>query len=243
MNTNLTNSSANVLAKNTKQVSAAGTGLRLLKTACFAVVIAATGILFICLGIPWYIGAVIIAIAPLLIILDVISLIRNSDVRLDETKQPELDTLELEADEVLTATIPAVKRFGAARSNGVMGAPKVIAPENALIITNKAIWALTVPLQGVDKIIGGTDMGKWQWMSAYEDIINGLNRMVSSLPFEEVLKQGRAKRLMKLEELQSAKALPYTYAISFARADGKKFGYSIRLQEDFERAKVFLGIQ
>lgn len=243
MKTNLNkNSSASELTKNIKQVSTASAGLRLLKTACFAVVIAAMGILFIFLGIPWYIGAVIIAIAPLVIILDVISLIRISRVRLDETPQPDLDISELEADEVLTATIPAVMRYGATRSYGVMGAGKVLTPENALIVTNKAIWALTVPLQGVDKVIGETDIGKWQWVSTYEDIINGLNRMVSSLPFEEVLKQGRAKRLMKLNELQSAKALPYTYAISFVRADGKKFGYSIRLQEDFERAKGLFGI-
>lgn len=244
MKTNLKeNGSASKLAKTVNQVSAVDVELRLLKTIGIAAIIAAMGALFIYLGVPWYIGTGIIAMAPIAIILDIIFWTRISRAPQDKTKHPETDTLELETDEMLTATIPAVMRFGVARSYGVMGSGKVLTPENALIVTNKAIWALTVPLQGADSVVGETEIGRWQWMSAYEDIINRLNHMVSSLPFEEVLKQGRAKKLMKLSDLQSTRALPYTYAISFVRADGKKFGYSIRLQEDFERTKALFGIQ
>ncbi|NLA26037.1 MAG: hypothetical protein GX878_01430, partial [Firmicutes bacterium] len=115
-------------------------------------------------------------------------------------------------------------------------------PENALIITNKAIWALTVPLAGVDKVVAGTDIGKWQWMSAYQEIITTLRGMISTLPLHELLKQGRAKRLMGWAEIKEAKTLPFTQAISLTRTDGKKFGYSIRLEEDFQRAKEIFKI-
>ncbi|MFZ5642949.1 MAG: hypothetical protein ACOY46_05090 [Bacillota bacterium] len=88
------------------------------------------------------------------------------------------------------------------RSVAVLGTGKVLTPENALIITNRAIWALTVPLPGVDKVVSGSDIGGWQWMWAYKDISDKLQEMLMTLPLDEVLKQGRAKRLMGWEELK-----------------------------------------
>ena len=133
-------------------------------------------------------------------------------------------------------------QYGKTRSVAVLGTGKVLTPENALIITNKAIWVLTVPLAGVDEVVAGTDIGKWQWMSAYQDIINGLQEMISTLPLPELLKQGRAKRLMGWEEIKDAKTLPFTQAISLAKANGKKFGYAIRQKEDYQRAKKIFKI-
>jgi len=74
-------------------------------------------------------------------------------------------------------------------------------------------------------------------MSAYRDIIHGLREMIASLPLHEVLKQGRAKRLMGWDEIKDAKTLPFTQVISLTGTDGKRFGYSIRLKEDYQRAK------
>ena len=51
------------------------------------------------------------------------------------------------------------------------------------------------------------------------------------------MKQGRAKRLMGWDEIKNVKTLPFTQAISLTRTDGKKFGYAIRLKEDYQRAK------
>lgn len=110
------------------------------------------------------------------------------------------------------------------------------------MITNKAIWALTVPLPGVDKVVGNTDIGKWQWMTCWQDIVSGLQEMTVSLSLEDVLKQGRAKCLLKREELKAVKTLPFTYALSFVSTSGQKFGYSIRTKQDYIRAKKFFHV-
>lgn len=195
------------------------------------------------LGVPGYIGAVMILLAVAIVVLEIISLRRVAAVDLDQPYAPEPAFLQLEPGEHLVETIPAVMQYGKSRGVAVLGTGRVLTPENALLITNRAIWALTVPLPGADKVVSGTDIGMWQWMNAWQDIKEQLQEMLSSLPMEEVLRQGRAKRLMKLEELKAVKTLPFTFALRFIAVDGRKYGYSVRVKEDYQRAKDFFNIK
>ncbi len=140
-------------------------------------------------------------------------------------------------------TIPAVMEYGKARSTSVLGTGTVHTPENALLISNKAVWALAVPLLGADKVISGVDIGMNQFMWAANDIDAKLQEMITTLPLDEILKQGRAKRLMGIEEIKLAKTYPLSQNISLKRADGKKYRYSIRRKEDYIKAKEIFKIQ
>jgi len=233
---------ADKLATGVQRLGVAGGLLRLARTLGLAVLLLGLAVFLLYTGMPWYIGAGLIIIAAGIVVLDVIVLKRTAAVDLHAPPESDTGEVELEPDEILVESIPAVMQYGKTRSVAVLGTGKVLTPENALIITNKAIWALTVPLAGVDEVVAGTDIGKWQWMSAYQDIINGLQEMISTLPLPELLKQGRAKRLMGWEEIKDAKTLPFTQAISLAKANGKKFGYAIRLKEDYQRAKKIFKI-
>ena len=228
---------AEKLAATVQRVGVAGGLFRLVKTLGLAVLLLGLAVFLLYIGFPWYIGAALIVIAAGIVAFDVIVLRRTAAVDLNAPNEPVDQNIEPEAGEVLLDTIPAVMQYGKTRSVAVLETGKVLTPENALLITNKAIWALTVPLPGVDKVVAGADVGKWQWMSAYRDIIHALRGMISTLPLHEVLKQGRAKRLMGWDEIKGAKTLPFTQAISLVRTDGKAFGYSIRLKEDYQRAK------
>ncbi len=234
---------ADEIAETVQKLGTAGSFYSLAKTIGFSVFIILFAVFLLYLGVPVYITAGLIFIAGVLIVLDIIRVKRIMGVDLRSLNEPEEEIIDLEADEVMTDTIPAVMQYGKFRSYEVLGAGKVITPANALLITNKAVWALTVPLAGVDKIVSGTDIGQWQWTVAYQDIINKLNQMISSLPLEEVFKQCRAKRLICLSEIRYAKTLPFTQAISLRRSDGKKFGYSIRLKEDYFKAKKIFKIK
>lgn len=150
--------------------------------------------------------------------------------------------ISLDPGEVLVGTIPAVMRYGATRSVEVLGTGKILTPENALLVTNKAVWAITVPMPGQHQIISGADVGKWQWMTAYDEIAAKLRDMVSSMPLQQLMEQCGAKRLMRLTEIKRARTLPMTYAISLLSHDKRKFGYSIRTKEDFLNAKKLLDI-
>jgi len=233
---------ANKLAAAVQRVGVAGGLFRLVKTLGLAVLLLSLAVFLLYIGLPWYVGAALIVIAAGIVAFDVIVLRRTAAVDLNAPAEPAAGNVELEPDEALVDTIPAVMQYGKTRSVAVLGTGKVLIPENALLITNKAIWALTVPLPGVDKIVAGADIGKWQWMSAYQDIINALREMVVTLPLREVLKQGRAKRLLGWNEIKDAKTLPFTQAISLTGTDGKRFGYSIRLKEDYQRAKEIFKI-
>ena len=233
---------ANKLAAAVQGAGVASRLFRLLKTLGLAVLLLGLAVFFLRAGLPWYIGAGLIAIAAVIVVFDVIVLRRTAAVDLNAPLEPVVGDVEPEPGEVLVDTIPAVMQYGKTRSVAVLETGKVLTPENALLITDKAIWAVTVPLPGVDQVVAGTDIGKWQWMSAYQDIIHVLQEMISTLSLHEVLKQGRGKRLMGLDEIKNVTTLPLTQTISLTRADGKSFGYSIRLKEDYQRAKDIFNI-
>jgi hypothetical protein len=233
---------ADKLAAAVQRVGVAGGLFRLVKTLGIAVLLLGLAVFLLYIGLPWYIGAGLIVIAAGIVAFDVIVLRKTAAVDLNSSVEPVAGNVEPEPGEVLVDTIPAVMQYGKTRSVAVLETGKVVTPENALLITNKAIWALTVPLPGVDKVVAGTDIGKWQWMSAYQDIIYALREMIATLPLHEVLKQGRAKQLMGWDEIKDVKTLPFTQAISLTRTDGKRFGYSIRLKEDYLKAKEIFKI-
>jgi hypothetical protein len=200
---------------------------------------------FAYVGVPCYLclGVVIVAIAFF-----ALGIIRYRRISAAVNKADAGETaaeagdITLDPGEFLVDTIPAVMRYGATRSVEVLGTGKILTPENALLITNKAVWAITVPMPGQHQVISGADAGKWQWMAAYGEIADKLNDMVSSMPLQSLMEQCCAKRLMRLTEIKRARTLPLTYAISLMSFDKRKFGYSIRTKEDFLKAKKIFGI-
>lgn len=232
-------------AKTAELVKQAGTA-RGLYDIVVTVVIAAVFILIaifaISLKVPWYIPAGLIFMAVAINVISIITLKKTAGVDLATLNEPVPDSVPLAAGETVVETIPAVMRYLVTRSTSYLGTGQVHYPENALVITNRAIWALTVPLPGADKVVADTDIGRWQWMWQYKDIHDELQEMLQTRPLEEVFKQGRAKRLMGLDELKAAKSRFLSHDIRLIRADGKTFRYSIRLQEDYRRAKTIFKI-
>lgn len=231
------------LAVNVQKAGVAAGYYQLIKAILFAAILIIMAWFIYHIGVPWYVSAVIIIVAVAIVVFQIVWLKRVSRVDVYQPAPASEKTAELEPGEVLVETIPAVMQYGTTRSIEIMGAGTVLTPENALLVTNRAVWALTVPLPGVDKVVSGADIGKWQWMNSYQDIIDGVQEMVSTLSLQEVLIQGRAKRLLGLNEIKSAKTLPFTYSIALTDIKGKKYRYSIRLEKDFIRAKAIFKIQ
>lgn len=99
-------------------------------------------LLFIYLGVPCYFGAVMLLLAVAITGVEAMSLKRAAAVKLDALEEgPSEAAIELEPEEHLVETIPAVMQYGKTRSVTVLGTGQVLTPENALVITNKAIWA------------------------------------------------------------------------------------------------------
>lgn len=233
---------ANKMASAVKQVGTAKSIHSLFTSIIFSVILILLALLLLFLGIPWYIGVIMLVFAVGIILFEIIALRRTTKVNLDTLNEPVPEEIALEQGEVVTDTIPAVMQYLKARSVSVQGIGKVLTPANALIITNKAVWALTVPLKGTDKVVGGVDIGKNQWMWASKDIGDKLQEMLSTLPLEDVLREGRAQRLMGWEEFRLAKSRRFSRDICLVKSDGRKYRYSIRQQEDYLRAREIFKI-
>lgn len=231
------------LAATVQQVGVARGIGSLVKTVIFAVILAVLALIFRFIGVPWFIWTGMLFIAAAVVALDVMTLKRTARVDLATLNKPVPENVELETEEYLVDTIPAVMQYGKARSTSVLGTGQVHTPENALLVTNRAVFALTVPLLGADKVVSGTDIGMNQWMWAFKDISSKLQEMIEIMPLDEVLKQCRAQRLMGLEDIKEARTYPFTQNISLKRKDGKKFGYSVRVKEDYLKAKEIFKIR
>lgn len=234
---------ADQMAQLTKSVGKTRGIYDILRSIVIAVIFILIAVVMIFIGLPWYFPAVVIIVAVGIIMLSIATAKRTANVDLYTLDEPVPDSVPLEAGEVLVDTIPAVMRYMVTRSTSYLGTGKVHHPENALIITNRAIWALTVPLAGVDKVVAGTDIGSLQWMWHYKDIAEKLQEMLETLPLEEVFKQGRAKRLMGLEELKVTKTRLLSRDIRLIKSNGQTFRYSIRVKEDYLRAKEIFKIK
>lgn len=234
---------AGQMAALTKQAAKARGIYDIFITVVIAVVFIGIALFAVSLEVPWYIPAGLIFVAVGIIVISIVTLKRTANIDLDTLNEPVPADVPLEAGETVTATIPAVMRYLVNRSSTYLGAGIVHHPENALIITDRAIWALTVPLPGVDKVVGETDIGKMQWMWQYQEIAAKLQEMLAALPLEEAFKQARAKRLMGLEELKAAKSRPLSLDIRLIRSDGQTFRYSIRVREDYLKAKSLFKIR
>jgi len=110
---------------------------------------------FAYIGVPWYICIGIVVVALLFFVLSIIRYLRISAAVSDKTGTEETTAetadISLDPGEFLVDTIPAVMRYGETRSIEVLGTGRILTPENALIITNKAVWAITVPMPGQHK--------------------------------------------------------------------------------------------
>ena len=191
-------------------------------------------------GLPWYVGAFLIGFLLILISSTIIEQKRVASV--DVTQEVEEVEAEIEGDEVLIESIPGILRVLASGGTEFLGKGEVRHPENALLITNKAIWVLTVPLPGSGQMVAGTNISTWQWQTGYEDIRKGLEDLVASQPLDELLRKNRGKMLMRWEEIQTVDAQPSKHRLYLTRRDGVKFRYSLRQREDVERAKRVFGI-
>ena len=225
------------LAGGVKKFGTAGGAFRMVKAIALSVVIVALGIILLLNEGSIFLAILLFVAAVMITIIQAVILRRIATADLEPFADEENLPIELPDHEIIQAVIPAVMCVDKVRSVEVFGRGKVLVPENVLVVTNEALWALTVPLEGADTVVSGTDIGKWQWTYAYEDIIQTFEEMQSTLPIKELFERCHAQKLLNLNEIESAKALPNRQTIVIKSLDGRKIQYAIRRTEDFDLAK------
>ena len=204
----------------------------MVKAIALSAAIIAVGVIVLLNQGSIFLAIVLFTVALMISIVQAVILKRIATVDLEPFADEESAPIELPDHEIIQAVIPAVMCVDKVRSVEVFGRGKVLVPENVLIVTNEALWALTVPLQGTDTVVSGTDIGKWQWTYAYEDIVQTFEEMQSTLPIKELFAQCHAQKLLNLDEIDSVKVLPNRQTLVIKSLDGRKISYAIRREDD-----------
>ena len=227
-----------LIGKITKEGATASSQAGLLKTIEMAVIIIVLFIFLIIVGLPWYIGVIFIAIAIGMVGLGFLKVKRVESVKLqNQVKQTQ--PIQTYQGEKVINYIAGIMRTGmGSGSSSVLGVGKVSHPENAIVITNKRIVLVFVPIAGADKIIDGADINVWQWLLAKKDIENKLKNMLSSMSIVDILKSDGRNFAIDYNNIERIKFGNISKSIEIITKDRKKFKYSIRDKKDFEKAKT-----
>ncbi len=221
-------------------VKTAGTAVgmgSLLRNLLGLVIVSVIMLLLMSWGIPAYFGVTVILIMVGLVVMDVLRLKQTVGVDLYELNETEPGEIPLKADENAVLWIPGVMQVWKTRSAVFLDTGKVLTTENALLLSSKGIWALTVPLPGADQVISGTDIGKWQWMNAWQDIADKLDEMVTADTLEEVLRKCRGYKICSLEQISEIKFSDLSQGITIKLKDKKPYTYSIRDKATYLKAQ------
>lgn len=175
-----------------------------------------------------------LGIALILLTLGIVSLIRTSRI---VASSPTIQTqkVQLEPGETLKGYATGLIRSGWRGGYSSFGSGQVKATENAMLVTDKRVCFVTVPLDGAGKIIGGADVSMMQWMLSQEKINQTLEEMIKSKSLQEVLDAIIVNSTLARQDIVYAKPRG-ELTIAIKSTDGQKVMYNFLKKEEFEKA-------
>lgn len=195
-------------------------------------------VFFMTRGLPLYMGLPIILFAVALFILELLRLRKAAMVSLEPLSGLPSVKIDFSPNEKILTTFSGIMRIGFYLRNSItfIDTPQIKRPENAMIVTDKRILFLYVPLAGADKMMGA-DIGMWDWMLAKKDIKSRLDGMIFNFSLLEIYSSHPKNFALNFEDLTKVSFSNFQRRINFYSSDHKKCSYSFRDKADFERAK------
>lgn len=191
-------------------------------------------------GMPWYIVGLAAIGALLLISLQVIALVRLGQVDTAATSPSQVE-VNLSPDEKLAGYVAGVMRVGAgAGGYAVLGTGKIKNSENALLVTDRNVLAVTVPLAGAGKIMAGTNITTWQWLMSSKKIKDWLETALTDRPLAESVRGLSVNQVWSWAEIEKVESDESSQSIFLVRPDGQKTRYAVRDKDEFTKAKQLL---
>lgn len=110
---------------------------------------------------------------------------------------------------------------------------------NAMIITDRRILFIMVPLPGAGQMIEGADISMWQWLAARKDIENKLKEMLDNMSAQRILDSDQSNFALNFFDVREVKIRKFFGAVKFITKENKKYQYSIRDKKDLEKLKTY----
>ena len=190
------------------------------------------------LGMPLFIMIAAIALFMFLTIIFSIQLKRIHLISLE----PERSAKEVVVGktETIMISIPSIMRYDqGAGSYSILGTGKSFSPENAFLLTNENIWAVTVPVEGAGKVIAGTEINKWNWMTDAKEIREQLKQMTEAMTLRQIILSCESHRRIANQDIIWWQAKDSSQGIHFKTIQGITYAYSIRDFSDYEKLKNY----
>ena len=209
-----------------------------------AVIVVPAVIYFIAHGLPVYIGLGIILVVVGGAVLSIVVKKRQLAALSGSGSSPKyappsaLPAIRPAPDEKIVAAIGGILRTGKGlRDVQVLGAGAIRHPENAMVVTDKNIFLLYIPLPGADVATGDVDMGQIDWFAASGEITAKLNAALASAPLDSTVGSDPRNYGLSLADLANVKFTDWERKISFVMKDGREYSYGIREKNDYENLK------
>ena len=211
---------------------------RLAKVLIFSAVWALVALFFWYNGIPYYIVLPIMVIPVIFIVLEVMAMIRFK--RMDTIPAQTMPRVLADPQEKTVGTIAGIMRMNHRGGYAVLGTGRVRASENALIVTDKNIYAVTVPLAGAGKIVGGNDISLWQWMLAGKKIREKLEVLLAGGAMQSALDAMAVNQKIIRADISSVTFDDVTHSLTVATRTGVTLQYSTLINDEYLKAKTLL---
>lgn len=193
-------------------------------------------------GWPWPVGLVLVFFGLSIPLIQTAISRRVESVDFEETAGHPWEEITPYEGEVIRAGVAGLWRAGGNPFDEgfeVMGKGERPQTDNALLITDRALYGLTIPLKGAGYLLGGVNISFWQWQLAYEDIQRGLEAMVADLSLEDLFREGRANRLMDRGKIREVTRHRGQISLQLLSQEGEKVSLLFRKEEDLDRVKKF----
>ena len=179
-----------------------------------------------------------LGIAFILLVLGIVSLARTQKVVSGPTTV-QSQKVQLVPGEKLIGYASGIMRSGWRGGFAVLGSGQIKSTENALIVTDKQIYFITVPMEGAGKIVSGTDISTVQWMLSQEKIKTTLENLINSHDLQGVFDLVVVNSSLPRQNIESVEPNG-TLTITFKTKDGQKLVYNFLKKEEYEKARGLL---
>lgn len=139
-------------------------------------------------------------------------------------------------NEKVISYIAGIMNAGGFTDWSILGKGKMFHPETTMIITNKRLLLIAVPLPGAGQVIGTTNISIWQLILARKDIEKKLKEMLSSMSLRQIMNSNEKNYAINLADIKKVKLTIFKKLIIITRS-GKKYKYYIRDKNDQKRVK------
>jgi hypothetical protein len=193
--------------------------------------------------VPWRFALPVVAVLILIVVSQIITVRRISAVEMDPTKRRAArgaaTQVAVTAEEKVLGTIVGIMRTGwIIESHGV---GHIKHPHNAMVITNRNVILLFVPLPGGDLVVDGTDMNLAYWALGKKKIEDKLHQMMSSMSLQAIINSDAGNIVLPRQQLQPVKP-PWKWGpfrsgyLKLISETGEKYTYMFRDLSDLDQA-------